>query len=164
MRSPCIGLKTGDTCDSRQPGRATHRLIPGAKPRDTKAVRGRTPERPFSIGSRGLLSDSDTAMVDEDIENAIRQNAQGPASAEADGVKAAQHTLADQIAAARAVGQAAPGRRHQASVSHGLRVRRGEPLLLVPDGQKTPVRGQLPKAASPRAPSRGDHRIGALLR
>jgi hypothetical protein len=34
-----------------------------------------------------------------DIENAIRQNAQGPASAEADGVKVSQHSLADQIAA-----------------------------------------------------------------
>ena len=35
----------------------------------------------------------------EDIESAIRQNAQGPASAEADGVKAKQHSLPDQIAA-----------------------------------------------------------------
>jgi hypothetical protein len=35
----------------------------------------------------------------EDIDNAIRQNAQGPASAEADGVKVTQHPLSDQIAA-----------------------------------------------------------------
>ena len=35
----------------------------------------------------------------EDIENAIRQNAQGPESAEADGVKVKQHPLPDQIAA-----------------------------------------------------------------
>jgi hypothetical protein len=37
-------------------------------------------------------------MADE-IENAIAQNAQGPASAEADGVKVQQHPLPDQIAA-----------------------------------------------------------------
>jgi len=35
----------------------------------------------------------------EEIENAIRQNAQGPESAEADGVKVKQHPLPDQIAA-----------------------------------------------------------------
>jgi len=35
----------------------------------------------------------------DDIENAIRQNAQGPESAEADGVKVKQHPLPDQIAA-----------------------------------------------------------------
>jgi hypothetical protein len=35
----------------------------------------------------------------EDVENAIRQNAQGPESAEADGVKVKQHPLPDQIAA-----------------------------------------------------------------
>ena len=35
----------------------------------------------------------------EDIENAIRQNAQGPESAEVDGVKVKQHPLPDQIAA-----------------------------------------------------------------
>ena len=35
----------------------------------------------------------------DDIENAIRQNAQGPESAEVDGVKVKQHPLPDQIAA-----------------------------------------------------------------
>ena len=35
----------------------------------------------------------------EEVENAIRQNAQGPESAEADGVKVQQHSLPDQIAA-----------------------------------------------------------------
>ena len=35
----------------------------------------------------------------EDIENAIRQSAQGPESAEVDGVKVKQHPLPDQIAA-----------------------------------------------------------------
>jgi len=35
----------------------------------------------------------------EDIENAIRQNAQGPESAEVDGVEVKQHSLPDQIAA-----------------------------------------------------------------
>ena len=35
----------------------------------------------------------------EDIDNAIRQNAQGPESAEVDGVKVKQHPLPDQIAA-----------------------------------------------------------------
>jgi len=35
----------------------------------------------------------------EEIENAIRQNAQGPESAEVDGVKVKQHSLPDQIAA-----------------------------------------------------------------
>ena len=35
----------------------------------------------------------------EDIDSAIRQNAQGPESAEADGMKVTQHSLADQIAA-----------------------------------------------------------------
>ena len=34
----------------------------------------------------------------EEVENAIRQNAQGPESAEADGVKVTQHPLPDQIA------------------------------------------------------------------
>jgi hypothetical protein len=38
-------------------------------------------------------------VVAEDIENAIRQNAQGPESAEVDGVKVKQHPLPDQIAA-----------------------------------------------------------------
>ena len=33
----------------------------------------------------------------DDIENSLRQNAQGPVSAEADGVKATQHRLPDQI-------------------------------------------------------------------
>ena len=54
----------------------------------------------------GLESD----VADEDIENAIRQNAQGPASAEADGVKATQHPLPDQIAADKHVGAKAAGR------------------------------------------------------
>ena len=53
---------------------------------------------PFFFGSRGLLSDLEISMADE-IENAIRQNALGPDSAEADGVKVKQHSLADQIAA-----------------------------------------------------------------
>ncbi len=35
----------------------------------------------------------------EEVENAIRQNAQGPESAEVDGVKVKQHPLPDQIAA-----------------------------------------------------------------
>jgi hypothetical protein len=35
----------------------------------------------------------------EDVTDAIRQNAQGPESAEADGVKVKQHPLPDQIAA-----------------------------------------------------------------
>jgi len=35
----------------------------------------------------------------EDIDNAIRQNAQGPESAEVNGVKVKQHPLSDQIAA-----------------------------------------------------------------
>jgi len=35
----------------------------------------------------------------EEVENAIRQNAQGPESAEADGLKVKQHPLPDQIAA-----------------------------------------------------------------
>ena len=34
----------------------------------------------------------------DDIENAIRQSATGPESAEADGVKIKQHPLSDQIA------------------------------------------------------------------
>ena len=40
-------------------------------------------------------------MADDDIENAIRQNALGPESAEVDGVKVTQHSLPDQIAADR---------------------------------------------------------------
>jgi hypothetical protein len=35
----------------------------------------------------------------EDIENAIRENAQGPESASADGVQVKQHNLRDQIEA-----------------------------------------------------------------
>ena len=35
----------------------------------------------------------------EEVENAIRQNAQGPESAEVDGVKVKQHSLSGQIAA-----------------------------------------------------------------
>ena len=37
-------------------------------------------------------------MADE-VENSLRQNAQGPESAEVDGVKVKQHPLPDQIAA-----------------------------------------------------------------
>jgi hypothetical protein len=37
----------------------------------------------------------------EDLAETIAQNAQGPASAEADGVKVSQHSLSDQIAADR---------------------------------------------------------------
>jgi hypothetical protein len=39
------------------------------------------------------------ASMADDLTEAIQQNAQGPASAEADGVKVTQHPLADQIAA-----------------------------------------------------------------
>jgi len=46
----------------------------------------------------------------EEIENAIRQNAQGPASAEVDGVKVKQHSLPDQIAADKYLANKAAGR------------------------------------------------------
>ena len=46
----------------------------------------------------------------EDIDNAIRQNTQGPESAEADGVKVKQHPLPDQIDAAKFLGQQTAGR------------------------------------------------------
>jgi len=49
----------------------------------------------------------------EDIENAIRQNAQGPESAEVDGVKVKQHSLPDQIAADKYLA-ARTGRRNPA--------------------------------------------------
>ena len=50
------------------------------------------------------------ANMTEDIESAIAQNAQGPASAEADGVKVTQHPLPDQIAVAKHVGAKAAGK------------------------------------------------------
>jgi len=46
----------------------------------------------------------------EEIENAIRQNAQGPQSAEADGVRMTQHSLRDQIEADKHMGRKAAGR------------------------------------------------------
>lgn len=101
--------------------RATPRLIPGAMRKDTKAVRGRTLERPFSIHSHGRLSrsgmdwsgpstglisrESDAgsipapASMAEDLKDAIEQNAAGPKQATVDGVTVQQHSLADQIAA-----------------------------------------------------------------
>ena len=50
-------------------------------------------------------------MADEDIENAIRQNAQGPASAESDGVKATRQGIPDQIAADKHVAASGAMRR-----------------------------------------------------
>jgi hypothetical protein len=47
-------------------------------------------------------------MTDE-IENAIKQNAAGPQSAEADGVRMAQHSLRDQIEADKHLGRKAAG-------------------------------------------------------
>ena len=46
----------------------------------------------------------------DDIENAIRQSAQGPASAEADGVKVTQHPLPHVIEADKHLGNKEAGR------------------------------------------------------
>jgi hypothetical protein len=46
----------------------------------------------------------------EEIDKAIRQNAQGPASAESDGVKVTQHLPTQQIAADKHLGAKAAGR------------------------------------------------------
>jgi len=46
----------------------------------------------------------------DDVENAIRQNAQGPESAEVDGVKVKQHPLPDQIAADKYLASKQAGR------------------------------------------------------
>ena len=46
----------------------------------------------------------------EDIENAIRQNAQGPESAEVDGVKVKQHPLPAVIEADKYLAQKSAGR------------------------------------------------------
>ncbi|MCY2927884.1 MAG: hypothetical protein NTV86_00025 [Planctomycetota bacterium] len=46
----------------------------------------------------------------DDLTDTIRQNAQGPASAEIDGVRMHQHPLPDQIAADRHLGNKAAGR------------------------------------------------------
>jgi hypothetical protein len=46
----------------------------------------------------------------DDIENAIRDNASGPAKAASDGVSMEQHTLVDQIAADKHLGNKAAGR------------------------------------------------------
>ena len=40
-------------------------------------------------------------MADDDVKDALETNAQGPAEAEVDGVRARQHSLRDQIAADR---------------------------------------------------------------
>ena len=45
------------------------------------------------------MPDGSTSSPQSDIENAIAQNAQGPASAESDGVKVTQHLPTQQIAA-----------------------------------------------------------------
>jgi hypothetical protein len=46
----------------------------------------------------------------EDLDSTIRQNAQGPESAEVDGVKVKQHSLPDQIAADKYLAQKQAGR------------------------------------------------------
>lgn len=46
----------------------------------------------------------------EDLTEAIELNAQGPASAEADGVKITQHPLVGQVVAAKHVGAMAAGK------------------------------------------------------
>jgi len=46
----------------------------------------------------------------EEVESAILQNAQGPESAEADGVKVKQHPLPDQIAADKYLASKAAGK------------------------------------------------------
>ena len=50
----------------------------------------------------------------EEVENAIRQNAQGPESAEVDGVKVRQHSLPDQIAADKYLAGKAAAQRNPA--------------------------------------------------
>ena len=49
-------------------------------------------------------------MSDEMIDNAIRQNAQGPASAEVDGTRVTQQSLPDLIEADKHLGRKAAGR------------------------------------------------------
>ena len=46
----------------------------------------------------------------EELDNAILQNAQGPQSAEADGVRVTQQPIPDQIAADKHLGAKAAGR------------------------------------------------------
>jgi len=50
------------------------------------------------------MADTSTSSVQGEIDNAIRENAQGPESAEADGVKVKQHPLADQTRLRRGFG------------------------------------------------------------
>ena len=61
-------------------------------------MRGRIPAWPFSFGARDWLSGLETVMA-QDIDTVIRQNAEGPKQASADGVTVQQHSLGDQIAA-----------------------------------------------------------------
>jgi hypothetical protein len=46
----------------------------------------------------------------EDLDGTIAQNAQGPESAEADGVRVRQHPLSDQVAADKHLGNKAAGK------------------------------------------------------
>ena len=46
----------------------------------------------------------------DDLTDTIRQNAQGPQSAEVDGVRMQQHALSDQVAADKHLGNKAAGR------------------------------------------------------
>jgi hypothetical protein len=77
--------------------------------KDTTASWSHDSARPFSFCSRDWLSDLETTMA-EDLENTIRDNASGPASASADGVSVEQHSLPDQIAADKYLAQKQAGR------------------------------------------------------
>ena len=52
----------------------------------------------FFFGPRDRLSEVKTRVVD-DLKDTIKQNAEGPESAEVDGVRVKQHGLRDQIEA-----------------------------------------------------------------
>jgi hypothetical protein len=63
-------------------------------------MRGRIPAWPFFVGSPGWLSFQEISAMAE-LDDTIRENAQGPAKASGDTGSVEQHKLPDQIAADR---------------------------------------------------------------
>jgi hypothetical protein len=74
---------------------------------------GSIPAPAFAVSS-GLASAgwpaSGAAAMAEDLTDTITQNAQGPESAEVDGVKVKQHSLPNQVAADKYLAQKQAGR------------------------------------------------------
>ena len=59
---------------------------------------------------RLMMADGSTSSPQDNLENAIRDNAAGPAKASGDGTSVEQHSLADQIAADKYLASKRAGR------------------------------------------------------